>query len=316
MEKDGINSFGAYLELITNRNPVVHQITNFVTANDCANAVLAMGGRTVMADYIEEIEIDSLWAGLKHIRWTLDRKVNILSGINGVGKSTILNKVIKGLSQGGEFPSHMMKGVHIKVSPRDANWIRYDIIRSFDRPLLNIESINKVDLNLTTELDWQLFQLQRKYLDYQVNVGNRIIEALQSGNGEAAAKAQTYSAPKRLFQDIIDELFAETGKKIVRSENEIRFSQVGETLFPYQLSSGEKQILAILLTVLVQDGLPYVLFMDEPEVSMHVDWQKKLIALILSLNPNVQIILSTHSPAVIMDGWIDKVTEVSEITIG
>ena len=55
MEKDGINSFGAYLELITNRNPVVHQITNFVTANDCANAVLAMGGRTVMADYIEEI---------------------------------------------------------------------------------------------------------------------------------------------------------------------------------------------------------------------------------------------------------------------
>lgn len=275
--------------------------------------------RTIMqkyADYIEEIEIDSLWAGLKHIRWTLDRKVNILSGINGVGKSTILNKVIKGLSQGGEFPSHMMKGVHIKVSPRDANWIRYDIIRSFDRPLLNIESINKVDLNLTTELDWQLFQLQRKYLDYQVNVGNRIIEVLQSGNGEAAAKAQTYSAPKRLFQDIIDELFAETGKKIVRSENEIRFSQVGETLFPYQLSSGEKQILAILLTVLVQDGLPYVLFMDEPEVSMHVDWQKKLIALILSLNPNVQIILSTHSPAVIMDGWIDKVTEVSEITIG
>lgn len=275
--------------------------------------------RTIMqkyADYIEEIEIDSLWAGLKHIRWTLDRKVNILSGINGVGKSTILNKVIKGLSQGGEFPSHMMKGVHIKVSPRDANWIRYDIIRSFDRPLLNIESINKVDLNLTTELDWQLFQLQRKYLDYQVNVGNRIIEALQSGNGEAAAKAQGYSAPKRLFQDIIDELFVETGKKIVRSENEIRFSQVGETLFPYQLSSGEKQILAILLTVLVQDGLPYVLFMDEPEVSMHVDWQKKLIALILSLNPNVQIILSTHSPAVIMDGWIDKVTEVSEITIG
>ncbi len=268
------------------------------------------------ADYIEEIEIDSLWAGSKHIRWTLDRKVNILSGINGVGKSTILNKVIKGLAQGGEFPSHMLKGVHIKASPADATWIRYDIIRSFDRPLMNIESINKVDLNLTTELDWQLFQLQRKYLDYQVNVGNRIIEVLQSGDAEAATKAQSYSAPKKLFQDIIDELFAETGKKIVRTENEIRFSQIGCTLFPYQLSSGEKQILAILLTVLVQDGKPYVLFMDEPEVSLHVDWQKKLIALIMSLNPNVQIILSTHSPAVIMDGWIDKVTEVDEITIG
>lgn len=56
MKKDCLNSFGAYLELITNKNPIVHQISNFVTANDCANAVLAMGGRTVMADYIEEVE--------------------------------------------------------------------------------------------------------------------------------------------------------------------------------------------------------------------------------------------------------------------
>ena len=268
------------------------------------------------ADYIKEIEIDSLWAGHKHIRWELNRHVNILSGINGVGKSTILNKVVKGLAQGGEFPSHMLKGVHIKVSPDDATWIRYDIIRSFDRPLMNIESISKADLNLVTELDWQLFQLQRKYLDYQVNVGNRIIETLQSGAPDAATKARTYSAPKLLFQNIIDELFAETGKKIVRSENEIRFSQMGCTLYPYQLSSGEKQMLAILLTVLVQDSRSYALFMDEPEVSMHIEWQKRLISLILSLNPNVQIILTTHSPAVIMDGWLDKVTEVDEITVG
>ena len=79
------------------------------------------------------------------------------------------------------------------------------------------------------------------------------------------------------------------------------------------MSSGEKQILIILLTVLVQDNQPYVLFMDEPEVSLHVEWQKRLIDLILSLNPNVQIILTTHSPAVVMNGWMDKVTEVSDI---
>ena len=67
------------------------------------------------ADYIKQIEIDSLWSGTKHILWNLDRRVNILSGVNGVGKSTILNKVVKGLSAGGEFPSHLLKGVHLKV---------------------------------------------------------------------------------------------------------------------------------------------------------------------------------------------------------
>ncbi len=267
------------------------------------------------AEYIRQIEIDSLWSGKKHIRWNLDRQVNVLSGVNGVGKSTIINKVVKGLSQGGEFPSHMLKGVRIDVEPADAKWIRYDIIRSFDRPLISFDVVSKMDLTLATELDWQLFILQRKYLDYQVNIGNRIIQVLQSGDADSAIRAQEISAPKKLFQDLIDEFFADTGKKIIRTENEIRFSQIGETLMPYQLSSGEKQMLVILLTILVQDQLPYVLFMDEPEVSLHVEWQQRLIDTILSLNPNVQIILTTHSPAVIMNGWLDNVTEVTDIEV-
>lgn len=269
------------------------------------------------SEYIKQIEIDSLWSGKRHIVWNLDRKVNILSGINGVGKSTILNKVVRGLSAGGEFPSHMLKGVRLTVEPEDARWIRYDVIRSFDRPLLNLDAVGKLNTalsDLTTELDLQLFFLQRKYLDYQVNIGNRIIACLQSGKTDAAAQAQRISAPKTTFQNLIDDLFSQTGKKIVRTENEIRFSQIGETLVPYQLSSGEKQMLAILMTVLVEDNLPYVLFMDEPEVSLHVEWQERLIELILSLNPNVQIILTTHSPALVMNGWMDRVTEVSDIT--
>lgn len=73
-------------------------------------------------------------------------------------------------------------------------------------------------------------------------------------------------------------------------------------------------MLVILLTVLVENNLPYVLFMDEPEVSLHIEWQQRLIETILDLNPNVQIILTTHSPAVIMNGWFDRVTEVTDIT--
>ena len=274
------------------------------------------------ADYIKRIEIDALWSGKKHIVWELNPRVNILSGINGVGKSTILNKVVKGLAQGGEFPSHTLKGVHLEVVPEDAKWIRYDMIRSLDsnlsQTLAEGEGFIRQALSALAGvgggslLDIQLYNLQRKYLDYQVNIGNRIIEQLQQGNAEAA---QRLSVKKKRFQDIIDELFEETGKHIVRTENEIRFTQIGEVLMPYQLSSGEKQMLVILLTVLVEDDQPYVLFMDEPEVSLHIEWQKRLIDLILEMNPNVQIILTTHSPALIMDGWADRVTEVSEITL-
>lgn len=274
------------------------------------------------AEYIKRIEIDSLWSGKKHIVWNLNRQVNILSGSNGQGKSTILNKVVKGLSAGGEFPSHMLKGVRLDVEPEDAKWIRYDVIRSLDSPMIELSesglmnSLAKIreiagPVAVRSALDFQIYHLQRKYLDYQVNIGNRIIAELQQGNMDAA---QHLSMQKKRFQDIVDDLFSETGKKIVRTENEIRFSQIGETLMPYQLSSGEKQMLAILLTVLVEDNQPCVLFMDEPEVSLHIEWQKRLIDLCVELNPNVQIILTTHSPAVIMNGWVDAVTEVNDIT--
>ena len=274
------------------------------------------------ADYIKRIEIDSLWSGKKHIVWELNRHVNILSGTNGAGKSTILNKVVKGLSAGGEFPSHMLKGVRLDVEPEDAKWIRYDLIRSLDSNLQQTFSENTGFLSQAMTalagvgagslLDMQLFQLQRKYLDYQVNIGNRIIEKLQTGDAEAA---QQISQKKTRFQDLVDELFSDTGKKMIRTANELQFTQIGEVLLPYRLSSGEKQILIILLTVLVEDDEPYVLFMDEPEVSLHMEWQKRLIDLCLELNPNVQIILTTHSPAVVMNGWVDSVTEVSDITV-
>ena len=264
------------------------------------------------ATCIKQIEIDALWSGKKHILWTLDPHVNILSGINGVGKSTILNKVFKSICTNGDLVNHLLKGVHITAEPADATHVRFDIIRSLDSPMLDNETLNLVDTRIRSALDFQLYHLQRKYLDYQVNIGNRIITELQQGNTDAA---QQLSQSKTRFQDMVDDLFEETGKKIVRTENEIRFSQIGETLVPYQLSSGEKQMLAILLTVLVEDQQPYVLFMDEPEVSLHIEWQKRLIELIVELNPNVQIILTTHSPAVIMNGWMDNVTEVSDITL-
>ena len=246
------------------------------------------------ADYIKRIEIKRLW-GRKDISWELRPDVNILSGVNGIGKSTILNRSVNSLSalEGGALSNGSAPGVHFVFSPED-------------------EKIG--NQNVKTELDWQLYQLQRRYLDYQVNIGNRIIECLTSGNPEDQMRAAQMSYPKKKFQDLMDDLFGETGKKIIRQSNEILFEQDGDTLYPYQLSSGEKQILVILLTVLVQDKRHGVLFMDEPEVSLHVEWQQRLISLIRELNPNVQIVLTTHSPALVMDGWLDAVTEVSDIT--
>ena len=272
----------------------------------------------VQAEYIRRIEIEALW-GRKHIVWDLRRDVNILSGVNGIGKSSILNRAVEQLdylANGIDVNVKDLEGVKMTFFPEEATTIHFDVIRSFDRPLFHSNLAEKMaDKNVKTELDWQLYQLQRRFLDYQVNIGNRIIELLSSGDEEGHRKAAEVSYPKHRFQDLADELFAETGKKIVRSKNEIVFEQEGRLLLPYRLSSGEKQMLVILLTVLVQDKQPCVLLMDEPEVSLHIEWQQRIISIIREMNPYAQIILTTHSPAMIMGGWMDAVTEVTDITV-
>lgn len=267
------------------------------------------------ANYIRRIEISGLWNHYD-IAWDLRPDVNILAGINGVGKTTILNRSVGYLEHRttGDVKNGEYAGVCVYFDDPEATYIPYDVIRSYDRPLVMGDfTARMADPHVRSELDWQLYLLQRRYLDYQVNVGNRMIELL-NGDEEQRALAPRLSQPKRHFQDLVDELFGYTHKTIDRKSNDIAFFQNGERLLPYKLSSGEKQMLVILLTVLVREGTHSVLFMDEPEASLHIEWQQKLIGMIRSLNPDMQLILSTHSPAVIMEGWLDAVTEVSDIS--
>lgn len=64
------------------------------------------------------------------------------------------------------------------------------------------------------------------------------------------------------------------------------------------LSSGEKQLLILLTETLLQQSQPCIFIADEPELSLHIEWQRNLINSIRSLNPNAQIIFATHAPEI------------------
>ncbi|MCM8845034.1 ATP-binding protein, partial [Citrobacter cronae] len=68
------------------------------------------------------------------------------------------------------------------------------------------------------------------------------------------------------------------------------------------LSSGEKHIITILgrATLSNKDGAVFVA--DEPELSLHLDWQRKILTSIKKLSPLSQIIVATHSPAIFTKG--------------
>ena len=51
-----MNGFAQILDAARRTTPVVHSITNYVTVNDCANMILALGGSPIMADDPDEVE--------------------------------------------------------------------------------------------------------------------------------------------------------------------------------------------------------------------------------------------------------------------
>lgn len=79
------------------------------------------------------------------------------------------------------------------------------------------------------------------------------------------------------------------------------------------LSSGEKQLLILLTQTLLQENKNYVFIADEPELSLHIDWQHKIIGAIRELNPNAQIIVATHSPE-IAGLWQESITNLQNVT--
>jgi energy-coupling factor transporter ATP-binding protein EcfA2 len=288
--------------------------------------------------YIAKVEIKNLW-GRYDIEWNLDPSVNVLSGINGSGKSTVLGCITMAIlpyPTDIESPRNKCQDVIInynndveitysridsssgrkQVVGIDEDYseffirMRYDVISTFDKSLnMNATPDEKVK----TELDKHIFNLQKKYLDYQLNIGKKAFEIASKNSKNTNEEVLEVKKQHNRFLEIIDILFSDTDKKVDRENNELMFLSGKNKLTPYQLSSGEKQMLVILMTVLVQDNHQSILFMDEPEISLHLDWQRKLIQYIKELNPNVQIILATHSPGIILEGWSDKVSEMSDL---
>ena len=56
MGNELINQIARTLETVRSKRPLIHHITNYVTVNDCANIVLAIGASPIMADDIDEVE--------------------------------------------------------------------------------------------------------------------------------------------------------------------------------------------------------------------------------------------------------------------
>lgn len=182
---------------------------------------------------------------------------------------------------------------------------KYNFISTFDVP---------IDANKGSVLDQQLEKLESEYAYFLSDLTKQITTRIQQQGNVNINDLKDINAHNNTFIDIINSAFANTNKTVDTTQSKLQF-KIGEDLLESnkRLSAGEKQFLIVMLTVLLQRKEESILIMDEPEISMHLDWQRTLIENIQTLNPNCQIIIATHSPGVIMDGWEQFVVNMSSL---
>jgi len=116
------------------------------------------------------------------------------------------------------------------------------------------------------------------------------------------------------FKDQLNAFLKESGKFAELDHNDwIFLTETGSSLNLGQLSSGERQLVYILATAANTCGKQTLFLMDEPEVSLHLSWQEKIIDAIMGIHPQMQIIAVTHSPGIIMNGHMDAYVEMKDI---
>ncbi|MEU1265583.1 AAA family ATPase [Streptomyces cellulosae] len=111
--------------------------------------------------------------------------------------------------------------------------------------------------------------------------------------------------PRTKLENLVRRLIS--GPKQISFENsQIRaLARDSKEISLEKLSSGEKQLIRILVEVLSAGGRPLII--DEPELSMHVDWQLELIDSIQTIDDTAQVITATHSPEIMANISDEKI---------
>lgn len=82
-------------------------------------------------------------------------------------------------------------------------------------------------------------------------------------------------------------------------------TSTGKELDLAQLSSGEQHEVVLLYELIFNVTPDTLVLIDEPEISLHISWQKEFLADLLRIIKiqNIQVIVATHSPAIINGRW-------------
>lgn len=240
--------------------------------------------------HIQELIELGIQFGLADIKNQLNRLSFEIQRESSIGYRTISENIIDDLLEGNLAKSNIVQNVS---PPEIGSLVRFfSSVKNNDAQKKRIDSLQ--NLYKTKKIYNQTYTDLRYFLAKLDNVVNRT-EKLVANIEEFVKKANSYlttSSDEKKMEYDSDAMTVLVRNSI--TENEIDLDD---------LSSGEKQIISLLARLYLYDKKKFVMI-DEPELSLSIDWQKRLLPDILNSPSCSQLLAITHSPF-IFDNELD-----------
>ncbi|PGW37822.1 AAA family ATPase [Bacillus thuringiensis] len=209
----------------------------------------------------------------------------------------------------------------------EINNFNLDEIIYFNDELSDMSSISDFDIPIEQNLDALTGRLESYRGSFEIDLNNNIhivdpmgfanfVAAMSQLNKFAQIAKEVKKAnnrrehaglPVSQLIKIINQFLKDGEKEVfLDSGNILKFRRKGSSKKQSigVMSSGEKQIVIFFIYVILgvaAEKRKGIFIIDEPELSLHVEWQNKFIPNLIKAAGDTQLILATHSPEIIGD---------------
>jgi predicted ATP-binding protein involved in virulence len=248
-----------------------------------------------------------------------ERKHLIITGQNGSGKTSVLEQILNGLAH--DWPVGKNKIAQLSYPEetvmRVVNTISIDLNSENrrDSVLLFISARRTLDIEVPKHIETininRVFGIEenasKDFLKYMIDLDYQKLSAGNNGNNADKERIEKWFIHfTKTLSDIYDDpnlgLYIDAKTKIAEIKTENR-----ETFGLHQMADGYSALLKIVMELMMRmdskvDGaydIPGIALIDEIETHLHVELQKKVLPFLTTLFPNIQFIVTTHSPFVI-----------------
>lgn len=155
------------------------------------------------------------------------------------------------------------------------------------------ETINELEKYKDIGLEEKKESISRQHKRDSLVNSKAILQKVKERAREVRKFHKNQLKPFTVLENIVKRLYKNNGIKI---SDQIKWGYKKNYLDSNFLSSGEKQMLSFLCYNAFSRNSP--IFIDEPEISLHPDWQRLLFSILESQESNNQFIVATHSPLI------------------